>query len=153
MGARSCSNRNHLHIRAWRLACLAALRMRVKWELRCRRRLHAACRASTEAGLRAMRVASGRILGPWGSSWEMAMRIGARGAESSSSGRVLETWAAWCGGGSRRRASSSPEAEPGIGVRTCWCCRGRRRAVTVVVWSRNGGDSREKELRPVPAHR
>lgn len=99
-----------------------------------------------------MRGGCGRILEPWGSSWARGTRTGAHGEESSSSGQVLETWAAWCGGGSRM-ASNSPEAEPGTGERTC-----SRVVVSLASSREDGGVEVEatrggEELRPVPAHR
>jgi hypothetical protein len=76
---------------------------------------------NTGVGLRAMRVESDQILGPWGSFVGMGMRTGERGGESSSLRQDLGTWEAWCGGGSRK-ACCSPGAVAGIGVRTCWRC-------------------------------
>lgn len=117
--------------------------MRVKWEIRYRRRLHAELRANTAVGQRAMRVESGRSPGPWGSFEGKASRTGDRGGESSNLLLLLRlgraTLAAWCDGGSRR-ASSTLEAVVGIGVRTCsrCCCFVSIRGGDV------GGDSREE---------
>jgi hypothetical protein len=122
--------------------------MRVKWEIRCHKRLRARCCASTARAQRARRGASGRSPGPWGSFVGTAVRTGARGAASSSWRRGRGTWAASCGGENRRGASSSPEAVVGIEVRTCsrWVVSGD---CAVVV----GRETRGEEPRPVPAHR
>jgi hypothetical protein len=71
-----------------------------------------------------MRVESGRIRLPWGSFVVMAMRTGAHGVVSSSLRRVRGTLAAWCGGGSRRRACRSPGAVAAgtVVLRTCSRC-------------------------------